>query len=145
MQIKKRAVLLDAPSLSAMLVVVVGERAVHCHTEHLFQATVRFQMSSPTLSSDDEDETNGLEVLSEGIASTVYLGKQEDGHYFVVKNASTIKKFAPEPHDIVKELRILEILRQHRHSNVSLFILLSTYLRLFSSFHSMTLGKNPRR
>jgi hypothetical protein len=77
-------------------------------------------MSSPPLSSDDDDGDNdGLEILAEGIASTVYRGQEGNGDHFVVKSATTRKKFSPEPHDIVKELRILKRIRGHPHSNVS--------------------------
>jgi cyclin-dependent kinase 8/11 len=51
-------------------------------------------------------------LIEEGPASTVartWTALEEDGEaqWVVVKTATTNRKFAKEPHDIVKELRVL--------------------------------------
>lgn len=66
----------------------------------------------------DTDETH--EIIAEGVASTVSRtwASVDDGdpQLVVVKTATTKKKFSKEPHDILKELRIVSSLR---HVNVS--------------------------
>ncbi|KAG7100164.1 hypothetical protein E1B28_001944 [Marasmius oreades] len=68
---------------------------------------------------DNGDEEADYQVIAEGIASTVLrtLATFDDGEpqLVVVKTSTTIKKFAKEPHDIVKEARILKDLK---HRNV---------------------------
>ncbi|KAK0209199.1 kinase-like domain-containing protein [Desarmillaria ectypa] len=46
------------------------------------------------------------EVIAVGIAATIYLA-HEDGQRVAIKSATTIRRFAKEPHDIKKERRIL--------------------------------------
>ncbi|THV00549.1 kinase-like protein [Dendrothele bispora CBS 962.96] len=73
---------------------------------------------------DGRSSTDDFELLFEGIASTVSktLASVDgsESRWIVVKSASMIKKFSKEPHDIVKEGRILkEINEQHGgHVNI---------------------------
>ncbi|KAK7471230.1 hypothetical protein VKT23_002638 [Stygiomarasmius scandens] len=73
---------------------------------------------------DDRTSTSeDYELLFEGIASTVSKTLASvDGsepRWIVVKSATTIKKFSKEPHDIVKEARILRQLNEHGgHINI---------------------------
>ncbi|KAJ3930932.1 MAG: kinase-like domain-containing protein [Lentinula lateritia] len=68
--------------------------------------------------SDSEDDGD-FEVIAEGIASTVSktLASVDNGEpqLVVIKTSTIIKKWAKEPHDIIKECRILERLS---HPNV---------------------------
>ncbi|KAH7878729.1 kinase-like domain-containing protein [Lentinula edodes] len=68
--------------------------------------------------SDSEDDGD-FEIIAEGIASTVSktLASVDNGEpqLVVVKTSTIIKKWAKEPHDIIKECRILERLS---HPNV---------------------------
>ncbi|KAJ8085199.1 hypothetical protein AAF712_003501 [Marasmius tenuissimus] len=61
---------------------------------------------------DDSDEESDYEIIAEGIASTVSktLASVDDGtpELVVVKTSTIVKRFAKEPHDIIKEARILK-------------------------------------
>ncbi|KAF5345518.1 hypothetical protein D9758_012018 [Tetrapyrgos nigripes] len=70
-----------------------------------------------------EPEENGYQLLFEGIASTISKTLASvDGtepQWIVVKSATTVKKFSKEPHDIVKEARILtELTELGGHVNI---------------------------
>jgi hypothetical protein len=63
-----------------------------------------------------------FEIISEGPASTVTKTTLQpedegEGQVVAVKSASLRRKFSAEPHDIIKELRILSAVS---HPNVSL-------------------------
>ncbi|KAJ4000185.1 kinase-like domain-containing protein [Lentinula boryana] len=69
----------------------------------------------------DDSEANGdeFEVIAEGLASTVSKtwASVDDGELqlVVVKTSTTVKKWAKEPHDIIKESRVLKRLS---HPNI---------------------------
>ncbi|KAK0465974.1 kinase-like protein [Desarmillaria tabescens] len=53
----------------------------------------------------DSSDSHG-EVIAVGIAATVYLA-HEDDQRVAIKSSTTNRRFAKEPHDIIKECRIL--------------------------------------
>ncbi|KAJ3746758.1 kinase-like domain-containing protein [Lentinula detonsa] len=69
----------------------------------------------------DDSEANGdeFEIIAEGLASTVSKtwASVDDGEpqLVVVKTSTTVKKWAKEPHDIIKECRVLKRLS---HPNI---------------------------
>ncbi|KAF9078777.1 kinase-like domain-containing protein [Rhodocollybia butyracea] len=73
------------------------------------------------LSDDGEENGDDFEVISEGLASTVSKTLASVDHsepqFVVVKSSTTKKKWAKEPHDIIKECRILQRLS---HPNIIL-------------------------
>ncbi|KAF9259357.1 kinase-like protein [Marasmius fiardii PR-910] len=88
----------------------------HHHPQRSLQ---RYMSSYDDQWVNDGDEESDYEVIAEGIASTVSrtLASVDDGEpqLVVVKTSTTVKKFAKEPHDIVKEARILKDLK---HENI---------------------------
>lgn len=75
--------------------------------------------------SDSEDDGD-FEVIAEGIASTVSktLASVDNGEpqLVVIKTSTIIKKWAKEPHDIIKECRILERLSHPNVRGIFLFV-----------------------
>ncbi|KAJ3815178.1 CMGC/CDK protein kinase [Lentinula aff. lateritia] len=71
------------------------------------------------VNANDSENDGDFEIIAEGIASTVSktLASVDNGEpqLVVVKTSTIIKKWAKEPHDIIKECRILERLS---HPNV---------------------------
>jgi hypothetical protein len=59
-----------------------------------------------------------FELVHDGPASTVYLKsiKQDNqtwDNVYAVKSAPLSKRYSPEPHDIVKEARLLQVAAGH--------------------------------
>lgn len=67
-----------------------------------------------------EQPASHYDIIQEGAFSTVArtwvsIKENEEPQWVVVKSSSTVRKFAREPHDIIKELRLLESIS---HENV---------------------------
>ncbi|KAF5389566.1 hypothetical protein D9757_004124 [Collybiopsis confluens] len=81
-----------------------------------------FMFSAPDLSDlDSEDSAEDFEIIAEGLASTVSktLASIDGGEpqILAVKTSTTIKKWAKEPHDIIKECRVLKRLSHQNARN----------------------------
>ncbi|KAJ7053877.1 CMGC/CDK protein kinase [Mycena amicta] len=91
--------------------------AVTRRPSFLFSTTIQAKMNSDDLT-DDADDPN-YEIIEDGPISTVsrtwtaYEGREPE--WIVAKFSTCRRKFAKEPHDIVKELRILSKLA---HENI---------------------------
>jgi hypothetical protein len=66
------------------------------------------------------------EIVHDGIASTVHLILAKDNEHddrstvVAVKTASAVREYAPEPHDILKEARLITSLSCENVSNTRL-------------------------
>ncbi|KAJ4490190.1 kinase-like domain-containing protein [Lentinula aciculospora] len=71
------------------------------------------------LDDSEDDGDDDFKIIAEGLASTVSKTwasvDNEEPQLIVVKTSTTIKKWVKEPHDIIKECRILQRLS---HSNI---------------------------
>ncbi|KAK7063608.1 hypothetical protein R3P38DRAFT_2819409, partial [Favolaschia claudopus] len=98
-------------------------------------------MASQNVTDDDDAKNDaGYELIADGPASSVsrtwstFDGREP--RWIVAKSATARRKFSKEPHDIVKELRLLSNLT---HANVS-FLVFSRrcYLPPSGSYDSQT-------